>query len=171
MRIREKMTFEELDKILETDHAPFMLSLSDCGDNELTVKIAPACVGEPSGITELADRDEPNPVLRELLNKSRPLLPDEKRVYEIRFENYIIYQVGNESYCSGDPNAKYSGRFLRVYETSALLERIGEFTDVQVLEDGTYYPGKWKHYEIATQNHIIGVISVYAPTVNILPPT
>lgn len=162
------MTFEELDKIFETAYAPFMLALSDCEDNELTVTVAPSYVGEPSDITEL---DEPNDVLRGLLNKSRPLLPDEKRVYEITFDNYIIYQVGNESFCSGDPNDKYSGKYLRVYERSALLERIGEFSDAQVLDDGTYYPGKWAHYEIVTQNHIIGVISDNAPSVNISTPT
>lgn len=166
------MTFEELDKNLErtalNGYAPFVLSLSDCTDNELTVTIAPSYAGEPN---EVAERDEPNPVLRELLNKSRPLLPDEKRVYEIRFDNYIIYQTGNESFCSGNPNDKYSGRFLRVYERSALLERIGEFSDAQALEDGTYYPGKWTHYGIVTQSHIIDVISVGKPIVNISSPS
>lgn len=162
------MTFEELDKELvrtsPDDLAPFMLSLSEGEDNELTVRIAPSYAGEKR---EFSEDEEPDPKLRGLLNKSRPILLDEKRVYTITFEGYIIYQVGNESYCSGSPNDKYTGRFLRVYETSALLERIGEFSDAQMLSDGTYYPGKWAHYEIVTQNHIIGVISHREPSVNV----
>lgn len=159
------MTFEQLDKKLEYAlYAPFMLSLSEGADNELTVRIAPSYAGDPHETTE---DEEPNPALRELLNKSRPLLPDEKRVYEITFENYIIYQVGNESYCSGDPNDRFSGKFLRIYESSALLNKLGELTDAQLLEDGSHYPGKWTHYGIVTQNHIIDVISLCKPCVNI----
>ena len=138
------------------------------GDNELTVRIAQSCVGEPHDMTEL---DEPNAKIRELIKMSRPLLVDETHVYEIIFEGYIIYQVGNESYCSGDPNDKFSGRFLRVYEKSALLEHLGEFSDAQALDDGTYYPGKWSHYQIVTQNHIISIISANAPIVNVLHGT
>ena len=160
------MTFEELDKELERisfgDLAPFMLS--EGVDNELTVRIAPAQAGEPCGITE---DDEPNPALRELINKSRPILLDEKRAYTITFEGYIIYQVGNESYCSGDPRDRYSGRSLRICESSALLKRLGEFADAQILADGTFYPGKWTHYRVVTQNHIIDVISANEPIVNI----
>lgn len=163
------MTFEELDKeFVRTSPdglAPFMLSLSDGEDNELTVTIAPSYAGEKRRFSE---REEPNSKLRALLNNSRPILPDEKRVYTITFEGYIIYRVGNESYCSGSPNDKYTGRFLRVYEKSALLEHIEEFSDAQMLSDGTYYPGKWSHYEIVTQNHIIGVISHLKPNVNVL---
>ena len=157
------MTFEELDKQLG-DHAPFVLSLSEGEDNELTVKLAASQVGEPFAVSE---DEEPNPALRELLNSSRPILPDEERAYAITFRDYIIYQVGNESYCSGDPRDRYSGRFLRVCESSALLKRLGEFSDAQISDDGTFYPGKWTHYRIAAQNHIIDVISVRDPIVNI----
>ena len=160
------MKFEELDRGLE--YAPFMLSLSDCTDNELTVRIAEAYAGEPCELTEL---DEPNAALRGILNRSRPLMPDEQRVYEITFDNYLIYQVGNESFCSGDPNSKYSGKFLRKYERSALLEHLGDFTDAQILEDGTHYPKEWTHYQIITLNHIIDVASLGEPTVNVISPT
>ncbi|MDE6727990.1 MAG: hypothetical protein K2J80_08645 [Oscillospiraceae bacterium] len=162
------MTFAELDTELgrmpHSGYAPFMLSLSEGADNELTVRIASSYAGDPH---ETVEDEEPNPALRRLLNKSRPLLPDEKRVYDITFEDYIIYQVGNESYCSGDPNERFSGKFLRICEKSALLRRLGEFSDAQTLADGTYYPGKWTHYEIVTQNHIIDVVSAHEPVVNI----
>lgn len=157
------MTFRELDKMLG-EYAPFMLSLCEGEDNELTVTIAPSEVGERR---EFSEDEEPNPAIRGLLNKSRPILVNERRRYTITFEGYIIYQVGNESYCSGSPGNKFSGGFLRICESSALLNRLGEFSDAQILKDGTYYPGKWEHYEIVTQNHIISVISHREPSVNI----
>lgn len=157
------MTFEELDKTFG-DYAPFMLSLSEREDNELTVRLAPSSVGEQR---EFSENDEPNPALRGLLNKSRPLLPETERSLEITFDNYIIYQVGNESFCSGDPNERFRGRFLRIYESSFLLDNISRITDAQTLGDGSYYPSKWTHYRIITMNHIIDVISVGKPIVNI----
>lgn len=158
------MTFEELDTELSSGFAPFMLSLSEGEDNELSVTISPSEVGERRGFSE---KDEPNPAIRELLSSSRPLLPNEDKAFTITFEGYILYQVGNESYCSGNPRDKFTGKFLRIYESSALLEHLGELSDAQILADGTFYPGKWAHYEIVTQNHIISVISHNKPSVNI----
>ncbi len=158
------MRFEELDEILG-EYAPFLRSLNDNEDNELTLQIAPTRVDKRQ---EVSESGEPNDALRSLLNGSRPLLPNKQSVYEIVFDNYIIYQVGSESFCSGSPNEKYTGRYLRVYEKSALLNRLGEFSDAQTLADGSYYPGKWTHYEVVTQNHVTDVISVGKPIVNIL---
>lgn len=158
------MTFQELDKKISGGFAPFMIRLCEGEDNELSVTITPSEIGEQRGFSE---DDEPNPAIRGLLNSSRPLLPNENEAYTITFESYILYQVGNESFCSGNPDDRFSGKFLRVYESSSLLERLGEFSDAQVLADGTYYPGKWAHYEIVTQNHIISAISYIEPSVKI----
>lgn len=158
------MTFEELDTELSSGFAPFMISLSEGEDNELSVTISPSEVGENR---EFSEDEEPNPAIRELMNKSRPILVNERRRYTITFEGYILYQVGNESYCSGNPRDRFMGKFLRVYESSALLERVGDFSDAQILADGTFYPAKWSHYEIVTQNHLISVISFKEPSVNI----
>lgn len=158
------MTFQELDKKISGGFAPFMIKLSEGEDNELSVTIMPSEVGEKC---EFSEDDEPNPVIRGLLNDSLPILPNENEAYTITFEGYILYQVGNESYCSGSPRDKFTGRFLRVYESSALLEYIGELSDAQILEDGTFYPAKWAHYEIVTQNHIISIISYIEPSVKI----
>lgn len=158
------MTFEELDKALG-NYAPFMISLSEGEDNELSVTISPSEVGEKR---QFSEDEEPNPAIRELLNTSRPILPNENKTFTITFEGYILYQVGNESYCSGSPRDRFTGKFLRLCESSALLERVGELSDAQILADGTFYPGKWSHYEIVTQRHIISVISPNEPAVNII---
>lgn len=85
------MTFEELDKALGK-YAPFMLSLSEGEDNELTVMIAPSCAGERRGFSE---DEEPNPKLRGLLNDSRPILPDEEWAYTIFFRG-LYYLSGRQ---------------------------------------------------------------------------
>lgn len=164
------MTFEELDKTLDAlgGHAPFLLSLNDGEDNELTLRIAPSLIGEQR---EISESNEPNAALRCLLTESRPLFVNDESVYEMVFDRYIIYQVGNESFCSGDPNERWTGKFLRIYESSALLNRLGDFTDAQVLKDGSHYPGKWTHYGIVTQNHTIDVVSLGEPNVNIFRGT
>lgn len=163
------MTFEELDKILSNSpHAPFMLSLSEGRDNELTVKIAPSYVGESREITEEEASDSK---LRAILSDSHPIMLDTERVYEITFNRYIIYQVGNESFCSGNPSDEFSGGFLRVFTRSFLLDNLSRMTDAQVLDDGTFYPAKWTHYHIVTLNHIISVISLKEPIVNFCSPS
>lgn len=157
------MRFEKLDEMLG-EYAPFLLSLNDSEDNRLTLRIAPSYVGERR---EVSESEEPNDTIRRLLNCSRPLVSDEERVYEIVFDYYIIYQVGNESFCSGDPRDKFDGKFLRVYNCSYLLENLSRTTDAQILADGSYYPEKWTHYAVVTQNHIVDVISLSEPQVNI----
>ncbi|MDE7399488.1 MAG: hypothetical protein K2N06_08185 [Oscillospiraceae bacterium] len=158
------MTFEELDEILAVmPYAPFMVSLSEGRDNELTVKIAPSLVGESRNVTE---EEVPNPQLRKILNDSHPIMLDTERVYEITFDRYIIYQVGNESFCSGNPNDEFSGGFLRVYTRSFLLDNLIRMTDAQICDDGSYYPAKWTHYQIITLNHIVDIISLGEPSVN-----
>lgn len=163
------MTFEELDEILSVaPYAPFMLSLFEGRDNELTVKIAPSHVGESRDITE---EEVPNPQLRNILNGSRPIEIDSEHVYEITFDRYIIYQVGNESFCSGNPNDEFSGGFLRVYTRSFLLDNLSRMTDAQELDDGSFYPAKWTHYQIITLNHIVDIISLGEPSVNFSIPS
>lgn len=163
------MTFEELDNILAVaPYAPFMLSLFEGKDNELTVKIAPSYVGESRTVTE---EEVPNSQLRGILNDSRPIVLDTERFYEITFDRYIIYQVGNESFCSGNPNDKFSGCFLRVYTRSFLLDNLSRMTDAQIDNSGCYYPAKWTHYQIITLNHIIDIISLKEPYVNFGDPS
>lgn len=38
-------------------------------------------------------------------------------------------------------------------------------TDCSQLEDGSYYPGKWTHYGVFSNNHIIDVISQQEPVI------
>lgn len=160
-RCKWKATFPQADAILG-DWAPFLSVLEESPDNELHIKIKAACVGniEP----EITDGlDQP---VASVVAKCRPILPS-SRVIDIRFENYIMYQVRNESYCHFDPKSARNGNYLATYEKSSLLEYLMIATDVQQGIDGDFYPAPWVHYAIFTQNQVIDIVSHCEPVVTI----
>ena len=161
------LSFEELDFALG-DHAPFLMSLSDGLREELHIVISAAEVGNlGDNIPDFEDIDETTrQALQGILAKSRPIEINENCLVEICFHDYIIYQIRNESFWSGDPNEVRHGKYLVTFEKSKLLSHLEEITDAQLLDDGSFYPGKWTHYGIYTQNHVIDVISHCPPDVS-----
>ena len=98
--------------------------------------------------------------------KCRPIQPS-SRVIDIRFENYIMYQVRNESFCQFEPKSIRNGNYLATYEQSKLLEYLSVATDVQQGDDGSFYPAPWVHYSIFTQNQVIDIISHCDPVLTV----
>ena len=143
------------------DLAPFTLSINEGEDNMLSIVIAPCKRGKVGEGIE----DEENEKVRRLLEKSAPLYCDEEDAYEIIFDLYIMYQVRNESYSSWDDYEIRRGKFLICFERSRLLDHLKDITDCQQLQDGTYYPGAWRHYGVYTENHIIDVITCNEPVI------
>ena len=142
-------------------HAPFLLKAVEYDENCIRLTVSLACEGEKG-----SDLDDMGiPALGEILRKAVPIYPDENEVYEITFEQYILYLTRNESYCSGDDDEVKRGTFFVIYEKSRLLDMLHLLTDCQILSDGTAYPGEWKHYGIVCQNHIIDIVSHHEPTV------
>lgn len=76
-----------------------------------------------------------------------------------------MYQVRNESFCSYDSDEIRPGKFMIVFEKSKLLDYLMVSTDACQLNDGTFYPGEWRHYGIYTQSHIIDVVALDEPKV------
>ena len=154
-------TFAPVDKTLG-DHMPFLVSLEENGDNELHIVLTASVLGE--NVPDMTD-EFPAPVA-EVVSQCRPILPG-SRTIDIRFDNYILYQVRNESYASPDRTEVKHGKYLCVYAESKLLAYLETVTDVQRSEDGSTYPGPWRHYGIRTQNQIIDVVSHFEPMVTI----
>ena len=155
-----KATFRQADALLD-DSAPFLSVLEESPDNELHIKINVASIGEMEpemldGLTE--------PVAS-VVGKCRPILPS-SRVIDIRFENYILYQVRNESFSRIERRAR-QGRFLATYDQSFLLKHLAEITDAQQGNDGSFYPALWTHYSVFTQNQVIDIISHCEPVLTI----
>ena len=146
------------------DSAPFLSVLEESPDNELHIKIKPAFLGEMA--PEMMDGlDEP---IVSVVAKCRPLLPS-KRVIDIRFEDYIMYQVRNESYAVPPRKDAQQGNYLIIYEKSPLLDYLLASTNTCQGKDGSWYPDPWQHYGICTQNQIIDIISHRAPVLTIGP--
>ena len=138
--------------------APFLIRSEDREELRVSFIIAfpkYECVPESSVGNEKLDA---------VLANATAVCPGEEQ-YEILFENYILYQVRNESYASSNNEEISTGTYLLVYEKSRLLDAIPLLTDCQILQDGIPYPGKWKHYGICCQNHIIDVITCRAPMI------
>lgn len=161
------LSFEGLDLMLG-DHAPFLVSLSDGLQEELHIIIAAAEVGAVgSNIPDFEGVDESTQqALHEILADTRPIEVNERRLFEICFHDYIIYQIRNESFWSGDPHEVRHGKYLITFEKSKLLSHLEEITDAQQSDDGSFYPGEWTHYGIYTQNHVIDVISHCPPVIS-----
>lgn len=155
-----RVSFAETDKILSKPKAaPFLRSLEECEDNELRITVAGAKIGD------CAVGTFDGTALGRILSQCRPIESDENLAFEITFESYIIYQVRNESFCSYDPQEIRHGKFLIIFEKSKLLEYLTISTDTCRFADGSFYPAKWTHYGIYTQNHVIDVISQCEPNV------
>ena len=155
-----KASFPQADALLG-DSAPFLSVLEESPDNELHIRINAAFVGEMEH--EMLDGlDQP---VASVVAKCRPIQPS-SRVIDIRFENYIMYQVRNESFSRIDRQAR-QGRYLATYEQSFLLNHLYEITDAQQGDDGNFYPAPWTHYSIFTQNQVIDIISHCDPVLTV----
>ena len=90
---------------------------------------------------------------------------DENAKIKLIFENYLLYQVRNESYCVFDADEVRGGTYLCTFERSKLLDYLPRAIDVHLIPDGTDAPASWKHYGIYTQNQIIDIVAPSEPTV------
>ena len=70
----------------------------------------------------------------------------------------------NESYCAPDPPESRTGKYLVVFEKSALLDYLSVSTDAQQW-DGGFFPYRWRHYGVRTQNQVIDIVSHADPRV------
>lgn len=147
--------FQFGDDAVCTDVAPFVMEIKDNMDNGLNITVALPRLGEKgSDVDETADEK-----IQGIMKESSPIYPDFNKAYEIYFDTYITYQVRNESFCSWDDYEVRHGKYFIVFERSRYLEQLQNITNCCQFEDGSYYPGEWKHFGIYAQNHVIDVIS------------
>ena len=147
----------------EITAAPFLLSMTDHSDNELSIIIALAKRGEKGeGLDLTGFPPEIANKAKDLLLESYPVYEDTEQIYEIRFNDYIIYQCRNESYTCWDDSEVRKGRYLIIFEKSNLLDY---YKSVLFDWDDDDTKSKRKHYGIYTENHIIDVISNTSPTI------
>jgi|ERR1035441_4218089 hypothetical protein len=84
-----------------------------------------------------------------------PIEPTERsRLFEIVWDNYVVYSVGNESYSTRDESEEFTGRRARLYAKSHFLDYIYRATLA-----GNEYPGPLQHIQLVCECHIIDVVS------------
>jgi len=136
-----------------------LLEIGETADWCLRLVIAEAIISDE--YASVSEEEEPNEVMRQLINRSKPIgVTEASRVYEILFEDYITYSVINESYISEGDDEKYDGSLARIYTKSVFLEYVEKATFAT--QD---YPGPFKHYGFCCGDHIVDVASVEPPTV------
>ncbi len=140
---------------------PFLMDLRDGPDNELHIVLAAEEIGDSGYVPGDIDNQE----LRKLIAPLKQLIPSEEKLWLITFEGYIMYTIRNESYSQYSLDERSEGRVLRIYDTSILLDYVTKATIAQQFDDGEWFPGKWKHYAISTQNHTVDVIAVEEPVI------
>ena len=134
----------------------FLARLEEGEDNKLTVTISLSTKGEVG--ENIPDNEKG--VIKRILEKAKPVYPDNENTYEIYFENYVMYQVRNESFAAFDEDEVRCGNRLINFEKSKLLD----YVKTVVWADEKYFGG-YKHYGIYTENQIIDVISQVEPTI------
>ena len=151
---------KEINKKSKT--APFLLSLQDGPDNTLRIVIAFPMEGDEGTNLDDFPKQYASKV-EDMLVRSRPVYEDMEQVYEIVFEDYVIYQNRNESYTVWDNYEIRRGHYLVIFEKSRLLDYyenvLFDFDDEETKRD------KRKHYGIYTENHILDVISNSEPKI------
>ena len=111
-------TFAEAGRLVDAGRrAPFLLTLCEEDENELHITICCA-KAEPNAQTPSTG----NAALDDTLAHCTPLSPDENAKIELIFENYLLYQVRNESYCVFDADEVRGGTYLCTFERSKLLD-------------------------------------------------
>jgi len=140
----------ELLEIGETDEWAFRFHIAEAGTMDNSPPVTP--------------EEEPNDKIRKLLNESKPIeVTKSSKLYEVAFNDYIIYSVTNESYANAGENAEYEGKLARIYSKSAFLDYVANSTFAT-----SDYPGPFKHYGFCCLNHIIDIASIEPPTVKVI---
>jgi hypothetical protein len=150
-----RLPFMNLIEQIDRHAYLYLTEIGEPKDNVLRLVIEEArASGEPEDM-KIGDVTLPG---------ARSIVSDEYcYAYEVLFGNYVAYSVRNESYVGQDESEEYTGRLFCVYSKSRFLDyvRLATFAS----DD---YPGKLNHHGINCLNHIVDIISVEEPRIDIL---
>ena len=151
--MRAELTFAAAGRILEAGRSlPFLCELRE-GEG-LHITLCGAIAAEAPGPSGSSPPMDPT------LARCTPIGPEPEKKLEIVFEDYLLYQVRNESFCTYDPDEVRTGRYLAVFTASKLLDRL-----TTVLDPGLLSSCDVQHYGIITQDQVIDVIAATEPKV------
>lgn len=139
----------------------YLNEIGEPRDNSLRIVLGEASSGAPMAAGTSAAGALPE--LEKILDGARPLLHGSGcRIFELTWASYIAYSVRNESFVSADKSEVFTGRLLVEYSKSKYLD----FVEAATFADATF-PGPFKHYGIHCLNHIVDVVSLVPPEIQI----
>lgn len=147
-------------------YAPFLLKTEETKDNCVRFVIALSHCNKKETKNDITE----NTAVNKLLETCNQLCPDNDEIYEITFDNYILHQTRNESFCSWDNYEIRKGKYFIEFTKSKLLDIIPQLIECELI-NVVFPQNKAKHYGIYCLDHIIDIISCYEPTIKKLNPS
>lgn len=135
----------------------FLTKIYEPDDNELLLEVKRSTTSEFEVDVQVGGK---------ILSGCKEVTIDEYGTYfTISFNNYVSYHVINESYANSNPKDEFvSGDFgtFCVFQKSSYMD----FILNQTLANDIY-PGELMHYGLFAANHIVHVISMHEPKIEI----
>ncbi len=142
----------ELLRIIDSCHSLFLYEIAESETDGLRLvlregRVSPLAESIQVGSTRIENGHRVEPTIDSL-------------VIELVWQGYVSYGVTNESFSKPEGReTPDSGRLLRRYLDSSFLAHISRSTIAT--ED---YPGRFEHFQVISENHIIDVASMRLPT-------
>jgi hypothetical protein len=144
-------SYEDIDSC----HSLLMLEMTEPYDNSLRI-----IVGETS-LGELHDLSVPGADF--VFEGVRPVAHREgDRTFSLIWPSYVAYAVSNESFALRQDAKEEVGKFLRRLQGSSFQRYVGETT----WWDDRY--GTQRHWRVGCSNHVIDIISVDEPSIELI---
>lgn len=144
-------SYEDIDSC----HSLLMLEMTEPYDNSLRIIVGETSLGEPHNLSV--------PGTDFVFEGVRPI--DHRagdRTFSLTWPSYVAHVVSNESFALPQNAEEEFGKFLRRLRGSAFLRYIGETT----WWDDRY--GTQRHWSVGCENHIIDIISVDEPNIELI---
>ncbi|SCW57525.1 hypothetical protein [Asticcacaulis taihuensis] len=139
---------------LETAFSLFLNGISEPGSNVLSISLSSGCLSDDTIV-------DPN-----INAPCRAVeVTDKSQHFEVSFETYVFYAIINESHGLIEPDAIFTGKKIRKYERSNLLEAVEKISCPYDI----FGERPLKHFEILTENHLVNVVSYDDPQITFLP--
>ena len=150
-------TLAELTQIIDSCYTIFVREISEPQENVLRLVLREA---------EVRSETVSHKIGGTVIESLHPVEPTERsRTFELTWKQYIAYSVRNESFASRDDNSEVraSGRLFRTYSKSHFLDFVSRATIAS-----EQYPGPVTHFCVASENHVVDIVSTLLPEMQIL---
>ena len=139
---------------IDTCRYIYLDQISEPVDNQLMLVISEAVI---------AQEQKPLNIGGLIIDNTQPIVTDAGcHQFHLQWSSYIAYSVRNESYTMADDYEEYRGRIAVFFHKSRYLDFVQASTFA-----GDEYPGRYKHWGFFCLNHIVDIVSMDEPTIQV----